>query len=62
MFWLAGRGVDLKLVSASETPEHLRDFSGFSLVDVVFLTVLIDIVDGFDVDLGLTVFDVFGHD
>jgi hypothetical protein len=48
-------------MSGGKTPEHLTDFTRLCLVDIVFLTVLIDIINRFDVRVGLSVFDVFGH-
>ena len=61
MLWVSRRRIDLKLMSGRKAPEHLGDFPSFCLVDVVFLTMLIDIINGFDVRAGLSVFDVFGH-
>jgi hypothetical protein len=62
MFWLARRSVDFKLMSASETSKHLRNLPGFSLVDVVFLAMLVDVINWLGVMAGLTVINVFGHD
>jgi hypothetical protein len=53
--------IDLQLMSAGKTPEHLGYFASFSLVDIIFLTMLIDIINGFDARARLMVLKVFGH-